>query len=429
MSVVERRTEELNNINVHFIKTKKFKTIYFVLKVKALLDKDNITKRAILPYMLRQGTKSYPSEVALQNKLDDLYGATLSLDGSKKGDYHVISIRLEIANDKYIKGGESLVVDSLKLLHEIIYEANSVNNGFDPNIFQREKQTLKNSIESVIDDKMRYASMRIIDEMYKGERYSTRVHGYLEDLDVLNEKTLYEYYKNILAENEMDLYVLGDYEEEEMTELISKYFYQEEKPNPLLYEKDEDKKIKDVQTVIEKQDINQAKLHLGYRTKYTIEDEEYFALQVFNGIFGGLPSSKLFLNVREKHSLAYYAASRIESLKGLMLVFSGIDEKDYDQTKEIIHEQLQSIQEGDFTEENLAETKEQIINAILESLDNPDGMVETFYQQGFTSKNFSENQIIEGIKQVTKEDIIHIANSVELDTVYLLTSKEGESND
>lgn len=428
MKAVELTTKAINHLNVHFIQTEKFKTIYFVMKIKSFLDKDTITKRALLPYLLRQGTKTYPSEIELQNKLDDLYGATLSLDGAKKGDYHIISVRLEIANDKYIKGEESLINDSLNLLHEIIYEPKTVNNGFDPKIFNREKQTLKNSIESVIDDKMRFANMRLIDEMCKDERYSVRVHGYLEQLEKLNEQSMFEYYQKLLQEDEIDLYIVGDFSKEEMEKVVSKHFHLEKKSQLKPYEMEPVKVIKQPREVIERQHINQAKLHLGYRTNCTIEDEEYFSLQVFNGLLGGFPSSKLFLNVREKHSLAYYAASRIESLKGLLLVFSGIDAKDYHKAKDIIHEQLLSIQTGDFTEENLSETKEQLINNILETMDHPDGIIEMFYQQQFTKNNLNQNELINKLKKVTREDVINIAKKIQLDTIYLLTSEEGESS-
>src|SRR5690625_6273011 len=165
MQLVERQSKQFNHLNVYYIKTEKFKTLYFVVKLKAPLHKDTITKRALLPYVLRKGTESYPSEVKLQRKLDDLYGATLSLDGAKKGDYHIISARLEIANDKYIKDEGSLVDDSLALLYELIYRSKFNENDFDKILFNRENKKLKISIESIMDYKMRYAKIRMVAEM------------------------------------------------------------------------------------------------------------------------------------------------------------------------------------------------------------------------------------------------------------------------
>lgn len=429
MNVVELETKQVNNLDVHFIQTEKFKTIYLVIKMKSLLSKDTITQRALLPYLLRQGTKNYPSEIELQNKLDDLYGASLSLDGAKKGDYHIISVRLEVANDKYIPGEKNLIEDSLKLLREIIYETNRVEDGFDPRVFKREQKTLRNSIESLIDDKMRYANMRLIDEMCEGERYSTRVHGYIDQLEKLDEKVMFSFYESLLEEDEMDLYVLGDFNRKSMEDMIKRHFSQPRRNKLISPEERVAKDRGESKEIIEKQDIQQAKLHLGFRTNCTIDDQSYFALQVFNGLFGGFPSSKLFLNVREKHSLAYYAASRLESLKGLLLVFSGIDSINYDKAKTIIIDQLMAIQKGDFTEENIAETKEQLINNILETMDHSDGIVEMFYQQQFTSINRTLADIVRGIEQVNKEDILRVSKKIEQDTIYFLTAEEGGAND
>lgn len=179
------------------------------------------------------------------------------------------------------------------------------------------------------------------------------------------------------------------------------------------------------QEIVEQQEIQQAKLHLGYRTNTTYQDETYAALQVFNGLFGGFPNSKLFINVREKNSLAYYAASRIESHKGLLFVFSGIAPENYEKARDIIRLQMQSMKNGEFTDVNLNETKELIVNQLLETMDASRGMVELSYQQVIGGKQTPPEKLIEQIRNVTKEDVIQVARRMEEDTVYLLTSKGG----
>src|SRR5699024_5653345 len=133
-------------------------------------------------------------------------------------------------------------------------------------------------------------------------------------------------------------------------------------------------------------------------------------LQVFNGLFGGFPNSKLFINVREKNSLAYYAASRIESHKGLLFVFSGIASENYEKAKDIIQEQMDAMKKGDFTEKELEETKDLLVNQLLETMDSSRGIVELFYQQVVGGKKLPPNELIDQIKQVTKEDIVRVAN-------------------
>lgn len=417
-----------DGLNIHVVPTKKYKTINIVAKFRAELHRETITKRALLPYLLRQGTKSYPSEQALQLKLDELYGAVLSIDGAKKGDNHIISFRLEVANQNYIANESTIIDEAITLLKEVIFHPHTVHDSFHPQIFNREKETLQQKMNAVIDDKMAFANMRLIDEMCAGEAYALHVHGYEEDLAEITAENTYAYYQDLLKEDQLDIYVLGDFEEEVMTEKITSAIVKKNK-STLNNAQTAEGHQGELKVVIEEQDIQQAKLHLGYRTDCTFKDDAYAALQVFNGLFGGFPSSKLFINVREKNSLAYYAASRIESHKGLLLVFSGIAASDYEKAREIIELQMTAMKNGEFTDAELAETKDLIVNQLLETLDNPQGIVELLYQQVLGDKQITPDELITNIKQVTKANVIEVAENMKEDTIYLLTSKEGKSNE
>lgn len=419
------------NYRLHIVPTKKFKTVHIIVKLKAPLNRETITKRALLPYVLRQGTKSYPNEQALQKKLDSLYGAGFSMDGVKKGNNHIISFRLQVANEKYIANESTVIDEAMSLLGEIIFSPNVTDGSFQPKVVEREKETLKQKINAVMDDKMAYANMRLIDEMCEGEVYQVHVQGYEEDLEHITAASLYEYYQHLLQEDQMDIYVLGDFDQNTLKTKIDHIFKQKNSIGHTL-DNQQEKTIKKRETspkeVIEEQNVQQAKLHIGYRTHTTYQSEEYSALHVFNGLFGGFPSSKLFINVREKNSLAYYAASRMESHKGLIFVVSGIAPEDYKKAREIIEAQMTAMRNGDFSEDDMNNTKELIVNQLLETLDHPQGIVEMLYQQILANKELSPTDLIKGIKQVTKEEVVRIANKIEEDTIYLLTNK-GESNE
>jgi predicted Zn-dependent peptidase len=425
--IKEKRLNE-NNIDLHFIQSNKYKTINIVAKLKAPLERETITKRALLPYILKQGTKSYPTRKELQLKLDDLYGAILSVDGGKKGENHVLTFRLELANPKFIPGETSIIKEGIALLSEFMFHPNSKDNAFDETVFNREKDTLKQKMNAIKDDKMQFANLRLIDEMCKDEPYSLHVHGYEEDLNSLTAEDLYDYYLSVLQDNQLDIYVLGDFNEEEIkSEMITSM--KRDSVNLLNSQKVTSKKITEPKEIIDKQNVQQAKLHIGYRTNTYFKDEDYYALQVFNGIFGAFPSSKLFINVREKNSLAYYASSRMESHKGLLFVFSGIAPEDFEKARDIIREQLTAMKNGDFTETNLSETKELICNQMLETMDHPQGLIELLYQQVIGEKTINPNDIIGQIKRVTKDQVVEVAQKIEEDTVYLLTSEGGQENE
>lgn len=416
---------DMNGYTLHLIPTKKFKTVHFVAKFKTALQRENITTRALIPYILMQGSKNYPTRPALEKKLDDLYGAVLTSDSSKKGNNHIISIRFNVANEKFTKNN-SIFEEAITLFNEMLFYPRTEEKQFSNEIVKRELVTLKQKIESIIDDKLSYANMRLIEEMCSQETYQLPVHGYVEDLEKITAKSAYEYYQKIIKEDDLDIYVVGDIDSEEIEELFATKIQRKSVKRSLnKIEKNVQQEKEEVNEVIEKQDIQQAKLHIGYRTNCTYKDDLYPALQVFNGLFGAFPSSKLFINVREKNSLAYYAASRIESHKGLLFVFSGIAPKDYKAARDIIEHQLKAMQQGDFTEEELEKTKNLIINQLLETLDNPQGIIEMLYQQTVAGTLLPPSQLIERIKNVDKNDCIQIANQIKEDTVYLLTDKGG----
>lgn len=419
-----------NGIKLHFIPTEKFKTIAITAKFKSPLEQETITQRALLPYVLQQGTQSYPSRSALQTKLDSLYGAVLSINGSKKGNYHIVTIRLEIANQKFISHESDIIDEAVALFREIIFDPNhEESNAFPQAVVSREKDILRQKINTVADDKMRFANMRLIDEMCHDERYKLHIHGYEDDLDRITAENLYTYYRSMLQDDQIDIYVSGDIDSAALKAKMLPAFQYDGRSGSKKSAQDTEKYPDQPNVVIEKQQIQQAKLHFGYRTHIMFGDDDYFALHVFNGLFGGFPSSKLFINVREKNSLAYYVASRFESHKGLLFVFSGIAPQDFEQARDIIEQQMEAMKNGDFTEDELANTKELIVNQLLETMDNSKGMVELLYQQVAGDMVLSPESMIEGIKNVSKDEVINVAKKLDLDTIYLLTGSGGDTDE
>ncbi len=411
-------------VKLHLVKTDKYKTNTIVFKMKAPIEKEYATTRALLPYVLQSGTNTYPSFTELRTYLENLYGATLSVDLQKKGEYHIISITMEVANEKFLKQSEPLLDKALTLLADVLFNPRSANDSFDEQIVAKEKRTLKQRIQAVNDDKMRYANLRLIQEMCKDEPYAIPVNGILEDVDQITAQSLYNYYQDSLSSDELDLYIVGDFTEEEVIQSCQAKFQLKSRTSKKVEQTNIRKRVKE-NVIIEKQDVAQGKLNMGLRTNTRYGEDDYFALQVFNGLFGGFPHSKLFINVREKASLAYYAASRLESHKGLMLVMTGIETKNYEKAVTIIKEQLQAMKNGDFTEADIEQTKAVIQNQMLETLDTSRGLVEVFYHNVISGGNVSEEVWKEKIADVTKENILQVGEKIQLDTIYFLSGLEA----
>lgn len=336
----------------------------------------------------------------------------------------MLSFRMEIASERFLTGQQPLLKEALSLFKEVVFEPRLEDGAFTKAIVEQEKRALSQRIAAIYDDKMRYANVRITEEMFKGEAFSLPAYGRVSDLDTLDEQAIYQAYERMVTEDRFDLYVIGAYDENELTRSIEELFTQNRQPKAEGQAAAKSPVHITEKLVTENQKVKQGKLHIGFRTHTTFGDEDYEAMQVANGIFGGFPSSKLFRNVREKESLAYYAASRLESHKGVLMVMAGIEFNKFERAVAIIKEQAEAMKTGEFDEETIEQTKAMLINQMLEAIDTPRGFVELSYHEMVAGTTYPIGKRIEALKKVTKTDIVNAANKWELDTIYFL---KGES--
>ncbi len=419
MAVVSETIKELSGFKLHMVKTDKFKTNTIIFKMKAPLQKESVTKRALLPNVLQSNSKKFPTTGKLRGYLDELYGATFYIDLGKKGEYHTISFAMEVANERFLSDPTPLLKTAMDFLVEVLTNPNADGGEFHKETLEKEKRSLKQRIQSIYDDKMKYSNNRLIEEMCKEEPYSLHVHGKESEVDSINGKDLYDYYQKALAEDELSLYIIGDIDEQEVEQMVNERFTFSSR-TPHAVEKKQPAQVEE-NVIKEEQDVKQGKLNIGYRTNVTYGDPDYFALQVFNGVYGGFSHSKLFINVREKASLAYYAASRVESHKGLLMVMSGIDNSNFEKAVSIIKEQMQAMKNGEFSDEDLIQTKAVIKNQLLETLDTARGIVEILYHNVVAGQQIQLDEWLQRIDAVTKEEVVQVANKIQLDTIYFLT--------
>ncbi|MFJ7507915.1 EF-P 5-aminopentanol modification-associated protein YfmF [Peribacillus simplex] len=423
MSIASDTITEKSGYKLHVVRTDKYKTNTLVLKMKAPLTKEDVTYRALLPYVLQSNTSKYPTTPELRSYLDDLYGAGFYVDVAKKGEYQIISFTIDIVNEKFLSDSTPLLEKAFGLLSEVIFNPKKNGEAFDSKTVSNEIRSLKQRIQSISDDKMRYSATRLVEEMCKNEPYALEASGNLQDLETITPESLFAYYKKMLTEDEIDLYVIGDIDESEVETLADKYVSLQERV-PVRLPSKTGKVVEKEKEIIENSDVKQGKLNIGYRTQVAYGDPDYYALQLFNGIFGGFSHSKLFINVREKASLAYYAASRLESHKGLLMVMAGIENANYKQALDIIHAQMKEMKQGNFSEEELAQTKAVVKNQLLETIDVSRGLVEILYHNVVSGQDISLDEWFAKTERTTKEEIIAVGQKIQLDTIYFLT--EGE---
>lgn len=404
-------------VNLTVIPTTKFKTISMRVVFKTRLTKENITTRSLLSRVLERNSKEYPTQSKLSQALSNLYGATFGTSVSRKGHIHTLSIGMRIVNDQFISH-EGLTKEAIDFMKSVLLKPNVDNKAFNKKTFNREVVNLKDDIESIYDNKQLYAKQAMLKEYFTDETQSISIHGDLKTLESITPESLYETYRAMLNKDEVDIIILGDVKEEEMKELFESFNFKKRllEPSELFYENGpiEFSKHEEIQ------DVQQAKLNLAYDTGVYYLDENFFAMQVFNGIFGGLPSSKLFLNVREKESLAYYASSQLDATHGSLYIQTGIDKNEADRVIDLINVQLDDIIAGDFSDETIHQTKEMIKNSLRQSEDSPNQLMRSAYTRLLVDSDLTIDEWIEKIEAVTKDQVIEAAKRLTLKTIFLL---------
>ena len=409
-------------IKIHVLNTDKFKTNLCAVFLTTKLDRENVTKNALLPMILRRGSQNMKSQEEISKRMEELYGASFDCGIDKTGDNQVLKFYIESINDNFLPNhNENILGVTLDRLLDIVFNPYIENDGFKKEYLEQEKNNLMQRIEGKKDNKARYAQERCIEEMFKDKPYGLYKFGYIEDLERINEKNLYNYYKELINYCKIDIFVSGNigndiYErinKNTNIEKIDKRIPIYEIPK-LINEKQEKEKV-----VKESLDVNQGKLVVGLNVNINNENEKYVSL-LYNSILGGSANSKLFQNVREKANLAYVASSSYYRFKNIILVNSGIEISNYDKTLKLIKKQIEDMKKGDFTEEEIENGKKGIIVAIKTIDDEQDTNITYYFGQELSNTNVSESEYIKKIENIQKKDIINIANKVEINTIYFL---------
>ena len=413
-------------VNLHVIPTKKYKTTRILVRFDTRLNKENSTKRTLLSSLLETNSLHYPDQVKLSEQLAEMYGASFGVNVTKKGNHHWLNLSLSIVNDNYLTNTQVLK-EAVIFIKEILFYPNILADAFEANTFEREKENLHAYYESISEDKQTYAALALQQLYFQlSEDQKIPSFGTSELLLTETPESIAAYYHQMLLEDQIDIVVLGDVNEFEVSKLFEHLPFSDREVgrSDIFYHQP-------VRNVIEERSeqepLAQSKLNLGYNTSIYYGDNRYFALQVFNGIFGGFPHSKLFMNVREKENLAYYASSSIDTFRGMMTVQTGIDGENRNRVLRLISTELENMKNGRITELELVQTKAMLKNQYLLSLDNAGAVIENEYLKYLLPPlELSASEWIARMEAVTVTDIQKVAELINLQAIFFL---EGEAVD
>ncbi|MBE7064245.1 MAG: insulinase family protein [Ruminococcaceae bacterium] len=437
------RIAEICGIEFYYVENNSFKSDTVAVNFCDRLDRERAYKNAVLPALLWRGCSDFPTSKDLTVKCQELFGTVFLTDVGKRSEIHHMLFMADFLKDEYVssfEGGEDISEDflseeSFKLILKVLTEPVTENNGFMSSYFEQECTNLNNDIAAEKNDKRHYAMTRAREIMFEGEAFAVSELGYLGDSEKLTAEDLYSYYKNyFLKKVPCRIFYCGKKRPDALVEMFKEAaetgIFGDGVRGGAYIDYVEKHYIPDseVKFVTEECEISDGKLVMGFRTNTPQDSDGFFPLVLMNTVYGGGTSSKLFTNVREKNSLAYYAGSRVSAVKGVMFVSAGISPDKFDTAKAIILEQLDEIKKGNITDEEFEAAKKNIINNLKNMAEDQYALLDYYLDQSFLNRSYTLDEYIANIEKVKKEQLPEVAKRIQLDTVFFLKGTK-EDND
>ncbi|MBQ3590069.1 MAG: insulinase family protein [Clostridia bacterium] len=423
--MITKAIQITEGVRLNYIEVDKFKTNYFSFNFISELSTETVSLNSLIPLILMRGCQKYPNQAAINKRLQYLYSGEIGGRNTKFGEYQIFGLRANMLDNRFCMGTD-VTKDTIELVCDMIFAPLLINNQFNEDYVKGEKISLIDALESERNNKTQYAIKRTTEEMCKNEVFSISKYGTAEQINKITSKELYDAYLNMLSTYQIEIFFVGKCDIEAIEQQIKARFKDiPRKVKPLLTAKTVEK-AKEVKEVTDIENVKQGKLCLGFRTGYRVEDKQYHFLQLFNEIFGGSPTSKLFMNVREKMSLCYFCRSIINQRNGIMIVASGIEFENKEIAKNAIIAQLDAIKNAEISKEEFESAKKSIKNGYMQVYDGAESMEAWAFFRGLCGTKATPYDECVKIDSTTITDIQNVANKITLDTVYFLKGKDAE---
>ena len=417
----DNRREIMQDVFLTYLPAQRFKTSRMTVQLIAPLQRETAASNALLPAVLRRGTVRCPDMESLSAALDTLYGANIDYTVRKKGERQCVGFAAGFIDDAFTPHGEKLLEPVSAMLGELLLDPVTHGGRFLSSYVESEKANLIDAIRGLKNDKRDWADIRLMQEMCAGEPYSVLRLGDEETAGRITNQSLYVHGQALMASSRVEVIYCGSAEAQRVEDAVLMALAA--LPRGAQTALPEVQRIQAPDTprrIVETMDVTQGKLAMGYRCS----SDDYPAMVLANLIFGGTSNSKLFLNVRERLSLCYYASSSYARSKNIMTVSSGVEQKDCDRAMEEIARQLTAVQNGEWEDWEQDGALQAMLSS-LTSLPDSQGALENYYLgQIATDAGETPEELTAALREVTKERIMAAARSAKLDTVYFLHGKE-----
>lgn len=417
-----------NGIALNLLPCDKFKTNYLSVEFLCPMSEETAALNALLPFVLKRGTRRLPSLLALTQELEMLYGSHIGARVGKVGDTQFFGFHSAPLRDEYAEGMK-VTASVLALIGEMILTPYQEEGQLSASFTEQEKNVLIDAIQSRINNKGHYALLRCREEMCRNDPSALPETGTEEQVAAITAARLTDHLNTVRRAYRMEIWCVGIFDRNELLEQVQSLFRTAIR-NPIPLPAHKPFCLNDnPQRVCEEQPVKQGKLCLGFGTEIRSGHPMAPAYTLLLEILGGSPTSKLFVNVREKQSLCYYCSAIPEMQKGILLIASGIEVADRDKAEAAILREVEACRQGEITAEEILAAKKSIENSIRAMYDEPSAMIAWYFKRGLIGSTESPLSYWEKIQAVTAADLAAAAQTLTLDTVYFLNGTlPGEEN-
>lgn len=424
MEQIKRRKLDCG-IYLNSVEDNRFKSGKISVNMYLPLKEETAAENALLIQLLGRSCKAYPDYISLNREVNRLYGAMLGASCVKMGDFQMLTLSIYGVDDRYTLDGDALSKELVGLICKMLFEPKLEGEAFAKYDVEQERRQLLETIEAEANEKRAYAIKQCIRMMCENDSYGISWHGTYEQVKAVTPEQLYKAWRNLLENALVNIFVVGELDVDGIGEIFKDEFnkvqrnYVENTITPFEF----DGKVKEK---TEHQEVMQSKLVMGFNCKISAQDERADNAKLMSIVLGGTPSSKLFMNVREKESLCYYCAASYNRQKGIIIVDSGVEKQNIEKAKKEILNQIEQIKLGNISDFEINAAKLAVVDSAGVVNDSVSGIEKFYVSQVFENEILSPSQTAEKINAVTKEQIVEAANCVELAAVYVLTdNKEG----
>ena len=414
--------EIIKGVHLHFIQSEKFKTNKIKVRFSAPMSEKTIAGRVLTASMLETSNALYPTSQAFREKLANLYGANYSTSLSRRGLVHYLDINLSFVRDQFLSRKNMLADEILDFLKASLFFPLSNGKAFDTKTFEIEKRNVLTDLEAEIENHFYHAHRELNNLFYDSPEMRIPRVATIELVEKETAETSFAAFQQMLNQDQIDFFFIGDFNEIAVREKIQEFqFSEREQSLQLSYQQNYSNITKEK---LEQRDVHQSIVELAYHFSSQYGDSAHLPLIVLNGLLGGFAHSKLFVNVREKESLAYTISSSFDIFSGLMRIYAGIDRANRTKTIALINRQILDLKRGHFTDEELEQTKNMLKNSILLAQDRQNTLIERDYMSSVLGKKFlSLEAWLKALENVSKADLIEAAQQLKLQAIYFMEGK------